>query len=254
MSNPATTGGVEDGTFYKKQLLSSNRLVAFSHRARFDTARRLVAPFAGGRLLDYGCGDGTFLWRVADLFPDAVGLDVSEQRIENCRQRLGNIARLRFLHTSAFSGHELSEPFDVATCMETLEHCPPPQLEQVLSDLKRVVKPNGTIIISVPIEIGPTLLAKQMVRHFLGRRGVGDYQYTESYTRSELVKMMFATSDTEIERPVYGSEHPHKGFNWRSLKRRLEREFRVEDLTFSPFGSLRGWISSQVWFILRSSA
>jgi len=76
------------GHYARKQIFSRSRLVAWSHGSRFDLARRLVAPRAGQRLLDYGCGDGTFLglvvlttalWRagvVPAWVPAAVGVAV----------------------------------------------------------------------------------------------------------------------------------------------------------------------------------
>lgn len=245
--------GNEGGRFYKKQQLSPSRVVAFSHRSRFGMARRLVAPQAGKRLLDYGCGDGTFISESADLFPDAVGADISSVQIEDCVRRLGNVASLRFVHTSDLVAPEFAGQFDIATCMETLEHCPEPELREALSALLRLVKPGGTIVISVPIEIGPTLLAKQVIRRALGWRGVGDYRYTEAYTGRELLKMTFASAETEIERPLYESnEHPHKGFNWRALERRLRSLMEVRHLHFSPFPWSAGWVSSQVWFVCRT--
>ena len=60
---PETAAAIATGHYAQKQLLSRNPLVRWSHGSRFALARELVAPFAGRRLLDYGCGDGTFLAR-----------------------------------------------------------------------------------------------------------------------------------------------------------------------------------------------
>ena len=49
------------GHFARKQIDSRDPLIAWSHRRRFRTGLALARPFAGGRVLDYGCGDGTFL-------------------------------------------------------------------------------------------------------------------------------------------------------------------------------------------------
>lgn len=245
----------ETGRFYKKQLLSRSALVAFSHRSRFSTARQLVAPYAGSRLLDYGCGDGTFLSQVADLFPKAVGTDRSPVQIEGCKRRLGALASLSFLHTSELSADDHTGTFNVATCMETLEHCPEPALQEVLLNLHRLVAPGGLVIISVPIETGPTLLLKQAARRVLGWRKVGEYEFTEHYTGRELLKMTFAGAETRIDRPLYhGVEHPHKGFNWMHLERRLRQLFDVESVAFSPFPWSRGLASSQAWFVCRRIA
>ena len=52
---------VSGGHYAQKQILSRDRLVAWSHARRFDTALTLARNFSGKRILDYGSGDGTFL-------------------------------------------------------------------------------------------------------------------------------------------------------------------------------------------------
>src|SRR5689334_11293876 len=85
------------GAYARKQLYCKDRIVAWSHGSRFHTGRRLAEAFAGApppspspaagggegggaRLLDYGCGDGTFLALVHDLFPEAVGADLDPKQ------------------------------------------------------------------------------------------------------------------------------------------------------------------------------
>ena len=93
-----------------------------------------------------------------------------------------------------------------------------------------------------------------------GWRRLGDYQYREIYTPWELCKMVFAGAQTAIHRPVLHTElipgrptffHGHKGFNWRTLRRQLGEHFRVEQVLFSPLGWLRGFFSSQAWFVCK---
>jgi 2-polyprenyl-3-methyl-5-hydroxy-6-metoxy-1,4-benzoquinol methylase len=241
------------GRYAEKQLYSPSRLIAFSHRSRFELARELVAPYAGRRLLDYGCGDGTFLERIVDLFPGAIGADIDRNQLDDCRRRLG-AKRLDFCHTSELI--DAGRRFDLIVCMETLEHCLAGAVTEILSDLRRLSDAAATVVISVPIEIGPPLLLKQAARRVMGWRKIGEYAYMERYSPLELLTMVFATDETRIERPAYaqaaaagGAYHGHKGFNWKALRRELERSFEVEAVRFSPFGWSRGFASSQVWFV-----
>src|SRR5438128_253860 len=82
------------GTYAGKQLLCKDRVVAWSHARRFRLGRKLAQPYAGRTLLDYGCGDGTFLAMVGDLFPEAVGADVDPKQITDCRTRFGELPGL----------------------------------------------------------------------------------------------------------------------------------------------------------------
>ena len=67
---------LRDGDYARKQIYCPSRIVRWSHGSRFELARQLVAPHAGGRLLDYGCGDGTFVAMTHGDFREAVGLAV----------------------------------------------------------------------------------------------------------------------------------------------------------------------------------
>lgn len=241
------------GPYEGKQLSSGIPLLSWSHRSRFALARRLVAPYAGRRLLDYGCGDGTFLSAVSDLFPDATGAGNDANEIDGCRRRL-SANGLRFALVAELASGEHDGAYDVVTCMEVLEHCVGSAVDVVLADLARLVAPSGIVIISVPIEIGPSLIAKQIVRRIAGWR-IYDYKFTERYSSLEFWRMLTARERTFIERPVYSSPvgdfHGHKGFNWRALRRRIRETLIIERNAFSPLGLPGGLISSQAWFICK---
>jgi SAM-dependent methyltransferase len=142
-----------------------------------------------------------------------------------------------------------------------LEHCLDEAAEEVLDELARLVAPGGVVLISVPVEIGPSLLVKHAVRMVAGWRNLGDYRHREKHTAREPVTMVFANAGTRIDRPVYqGDEiapgrpalhHGHKGFNWRALRPKIEKRFGIDAITFSPLGGLRGYASTQAWFVCR---
>ena len=52
---------IAEGHYARKQLRCKSRIIAWSHEARFRMAVSLAVSHARGKLLDYGCGDGTFL-------------------------------------------------------------------------------------------------------------------------------------------------------------------------------------------------
>jgi SAM-dependent methyltransferase len=212
--------------------------------------------YSGTKLLDYGCGDGTLLAEVRDLFPDAVGADIDPGQTQDCRARFSGISNISFVLTDELASPGNESAYGVVTCMEVMEHCIHEDLERVITDLRRLVSPEGVVIISVPIEIGPALIGKQVIRSLAGWRGLGDYKYGERYTSYEFLRMVFAGEDTSIPRPAYSNENGggfylHKGFNWRNLRMRLQEQFEVKHTLFSPFGWLGGYFSSQAWFICR---
>ena len=62
----ALSEGIQSGHYARKQLYGGAWLITWSHRRRFELAYRFAAQFGGRRLLDYGCGDGTFLAMACD--------------------------------------------------------------------------------------------------------------------------------------------------------------------------------------------
>ena len=121
--------------------------------------------------------------------------------------------------------------------MEVMEHCSPEKVESLVNLWPRLLKPDGVLIVSVPIEIGPSLPGKELVRAFAGWRGVGDYKSKERYRLGEL-------AEDDLRGPLDGARcarrspcrlsdgttfdsHLHKGFNWTALVPKLAGRFDV---------------------------
>ena len=246
---------VEPGHYAQKQLGCRSTVIRWSHTARFRLAMALVGTHPGSRLLDYGCGDGTFLGFVTDRFALCVGADVDVAQVDDCRSRFAALRNLRFCLVRDLKGREHAQAYAVVTCMETLEHCLDPVVEQVLADLCRLCVPDGLIVISVPIETGPVFAIKYIVRKLAAWRGLGDYAQYETYSFRDAWLMTFATKRTGVPRPAYGSAdapyHSHYGFNWRRLRQKVSQTLVLERTLFSPMGWCGGWLSSQAWFVCR---
>jgi 2-polyprenyl-3-methyl-5-hydroxy-6-metoxy-1,4-benzoquinol methylase len=248
---------VSQGDYARKQIYCPSRVVAWSHGSRFKLASRLADQSRGGRLLDYGCGDGTFIALTHGTFSRAVGADVDPAQLAECRRRLGALEHVEFVLTATLAIPERSGTFDLVTCMEVLEHCTDVERVRVIAELARLCAANGRIIISVPIEIGPALLGKQLFRAIAAWRGQGDYHHRETYTPSEMMAAVLGRRG--LVRPEYRADTPlgqvrycgHKGFDWRLLERDLRAMLRVERRTFTPMPALRGIVNSQVWFVCR---
>jgi SAM-dependent methyltransferase len=248
---------LRQGHYAAKQIFCSDPLIAWSHRRRFETGLRLARRFRGQRLLDYGCGDGTFL-ALLDADPDApataVGAELDDVQVNDCRVRLGNRPRLAFERISELDTEHHQGRYDGVVCMEVLEHVV--ALEPVVERLWRVLAKSGTLIVSVPVETGVPLLVKQMARRIAGWRGIGDYPGTSPYTAREYCVSVFAGRRQHLARPIYGGQtpfHDHKGFNWMALRARLEERFVLKQTLASPMRWLGPHLATQVWFVLKRS-
>lgn len=104
----------------------------------------LARSAAHGRLLDVGCATGSFLRAVQTVgFTDVSGIDIAGPSIEAAR-RLGLRAVAGDFEKGVFEPASL----DIVTMWNTLEHLPAPQA--FVNEAFRVLRPGGTILVSVP--------------------------------------------------------------------------------------------------------
>ncbi len=114
------------------------------HRARYRWAGAWVE---GMRVLDAGCGLGYGSAMLAERSPASlVGLDLSAEALERARQELGEAVQLVTgdIRELPFE----SDSFDLVVCFEVIEHVE--RQERALAELRRVLAPQGTLLISSP--------------------------------------------------------------------------------------------------------
>jgi 2-polyprenyl-3-methyl-5-hydroxy-6-metoxy-1,4-benzoquinol methylase len=93
-----------------------------------------------GSILDIGAGTGDFLSVAKENGWHTIGVEPSDKAKAIAKQK-----GVTFVgETSELESHS----FDVISMWHVLEHVP--DLDQQLKELKRLLKPNGTIIIAVP--------------------------------------------------------------------------------------------------------
>jgi 2-polyprenyl-3-methyl-5-hydroxy-6-metoxy-1,4-benzoquinol methylase len=249
---------VRGGHYAAKQIYCSDRLIAWSHRRRFETGLKLASIFRGRRLLDYGCGDGTFLamlCETADRPATAIGAELDEAQVNDCRARLGDLPGVSFDYIASLDDRAFRGTYDGIVCMEVLEHVV--DLDAVIERLHRLLADGGILIVSVPVEIGLPLLIKQAARRVAAWRRIGDYANTGGYTLQEYIASLFAGRSQHLTRPIFNEGgagvpfHDHKGFNWRALGDRLARRFDMQRAIASPFPALGYQFATQVWFVGR---
>jgi SAM-dependent methyltransferase len=217
----------------------------------------MASVVGGAKVLDYGCGDATFLALLADTPAapaDAVGVEIQSAVVEDCRRRFAGHPTMRFGLVNDLQRPGEAGSYDAIYCMEVLEHVVDP--EPLLEEFERLLAPGGALVISVPIEIGVPVVVKQLVRRIAGWRGVGHYPGTTGYTPMEMLRSVFAGPAQHVTRPIHrrddGSEFcDHKGFNWRRLRARLQHRFDLASESTSPIPWLGPQCGSQRWFVAR---
>lgn len=127
----------------------------------------LKSPLSSVNILDFGCGDGKhyhFFIESGLLEENIYGVEVSRKRVERC-QSVG------WKNSYFIEDEKLPFPddkFDIINMAEVIEHVPGDKIEKILSELVRVIKKNGFIIITTPNY--PIKRFYDIVDAFLGKK------------------------------------------------------------------------------------
>ncbi len=134
-------------------------------------------------LLDIACGTGAMLLAISQAAPSAhlVGVDLSSGMLEVAAKRLEGRAKLLKSDATRLPLDDAS--FDVITCNHAFHHFPDPA--NALREWRRVLRPNGTIIIGENRR--PLLKRLYWNLRFKTDVQCGDVKF---YSQSELVGLL----------------------------------------------------------------
>jgi ubiquinone biosynthesis O-methyltransferase len=112
---------------------------------------RLMGDVEGKKVLDVGCQYGVFSFYLGEKGASVTGMDISKRWIERCQREAAEKYPDKEFHFLAGDAQELpfdDESFDAVLCSEVIEHVEHPG--NVLSEINRVLKPEGVFVLSTP--------------------------------------------------------------------------------------------------------
>jgi len=162
----------------------------YSYFRRFVDGLRLSNLPDGQHVLDLCArtGNGTLYFHQHGKVSSAVCADVSERMGEICQTRLraNGFENFTWLHLFDYPLPLSTASFDAILCFETVEHLPYP--ERLVSELGRVTKPGGTLILTTPNVLWEpvhALAAISGAHHSEGPHRFIRYQRLEQMVRDE---------------------------------------------------------------------
>lgn len=119
--------------------------LSYEHRHRY----KYISEYVRGKsVLDIASGEGYGSDILSKTASDVIGIDIDIEAVEFASQKYSDIKNLRFQCGSVTDIPLDNASVDVIISFETIEHIA--EHEKMISEFKRVLKPNGMVIISTP--------------------------------------------------------------------------------------------------------
>jgi len=108
----------------------------------YEEAQKLIK--SGERVLEIGCGDGSFLKKLSEKNIKVRGLEFNEEAIKKCRERGLNVTG----ETIQEHAQNHKNEYDITCSFQVMEHIA--DIKNALTASLGVLKKGGKLIISVP--------------------------------------------------------------------------------------------------------
>ena len=152
------------GVLMEKQLHQHfNRYVEYEEAEELiEGIKTLLKP--NMKVLDLGCGYGSFVLRIHPLVSEIIGVEVSDFELKVANERLtrldaNSMRRVKFIKQEGYSIPLDTQSLDVVTTWNVLEHVQNPQV--LISEIARVLKPGG-----IWMSICPNYARPQIEPHY----------------------------------------------------------------------------------------
>ncbi len=229
---------------YSKLTIENKSAVKrFSHSKRFQIAQDILDLKDGQAMLDYGTGDGHFILSLAARYPLAsiVGFEPVDTMYNQLVLTMQKNNALNVLTVLKTLDDLPNHSFDKISCFEVMEHLDNEMQRVAFENIKRLLKKNGSLFVSVPIEVGFSSIIKNILRLIL----------RQPHMRTNFLNIARSFLGLHIEREKKPYVNSHVGFYYFNLERTFSEEgFIIRQKIYSPFKFLRGFLNSQIFYVL----
>ena len=125
----------------------------FYHSPTYSYFHELIGVTEGKKILDVGCGPGDNVLK----FPNSeyVGIDISQEYIDNANNRFGKLGRFYCVSVDEIEKTDITK-IDIVIIKAVLHHLSDEQISDMLEKLKNIMSPSGVLI-----TLDPTFCPKQ---------------------------------------------------------------------------------------------
>jgi ubiquinone/menaquinone biosynthesis C-methylase UbiE len=164
----------------------------------------IISPFLKGsdKVLDFGCGPGSFLCAAAPFCKEIVGVDISKKFTERSQAMIQSfqLPHAKTVHIQPDQLPFENDSFDALLMVDIIHHLE--DAEKSLKEVFRVLRPKGRVLIYEPNKLNPLIY----VMHFMDpfERGLLKYGTPGIYRR--LLSQLMEVQDIQFNGIVVGPQ------------------------------------------------
>lgn len=153
MSSKPISKRLQKESFYEKQWLKNsehfNPTNTAIKRSDLKKIQDLVGPLAGKKCVDLGSGYGELSKMLAQAGADVTAVDIAPSALKKVE---GNARITPEQHLIPYTALA-DEAFDYVFAVNLIAELPENEYRLFISELARIIKPDGTVLIATPLDI-----------------------------------------------------------------------------------------------------
>jgi ubiquinone/menaquinone biosynthesis C-methylase UbiE len=179
--------------------------------------KEIASYISKKNVIEIACGTGNWSQILAKITNRVLAIDSSPKSLELAREKVQTLDNVNFEIADAYNLENMNDKYDVAFMADFFSHIPKKRIDIFLESLKRVIKPDGLVII---VEMSNKEFFLEKFDYFTDDDGdlVNDRQLPDG-SKAEVVKNFY----TEAE-----------------LRELLKN--RSDEITYHHFDKLERWL------------
>ena len=172
----------------------------------------------GNKVLDLGCGNGRLVELFKDLDVEYLGVDGSFGLINSAKKSFPD---KNFQVMDALNLDLPENSYDVILCVSVLNHIAKENQQQFIDNLKKVLKPNGVL-----------LLSNWSLWNIKGKKSVWHKVKDDKFPKAKFKDVWTLWKSTEVKEPLY-----YYAFTKREVTKLLNKnDFEIIEAYYSKKG------------------
>ncbi len=184
---------------------------------------------APSKVLEIGCGTGTFSGALGKLITPLIAVDISDKLLAHARERHPDVVFCQAdVHNMAFKDNS----FDAVIGCSVLHHL---DISMAFASILRVLKPGGVLRFSEPNLLNPQIFLQKTIPTL--KKWAGDSPDEYAFTPKDIQRKLEQAGFTAIRVRPFEFLHPHTPPKW--IQSVIRCESFLEKSFLRPFcGSL----------------